>query len=752
SGVTGAQTSMSYPAAGGLVTEEVTTDYDNVTGLPARLNTSLTGAAGTIATASYTAYGERSGSLYKLPGGKWVQDIVDREEGTRRITRTRVQQETATGTISDRNYTYDQIGNILSIDDRPEVGSADKQCFRLDPLGRLSSAWTPKATTDCKVDPAVAELGGPAPYWQDWTFDVTGSRLTETSHAAAGDTLRRYGVPQGGKDVVRPHAVTGMSTTAPGQAATATQYRYDGGGNMICRPAAGSNTNNCDDGTNSQTLEWDAEGELATIKAGATTVESNVYDIDGGRLIRRDAGGTTLYLPGQEIRLQGSAKVGTRYYTFGGTIAGSRKGSSDNAAMTWLFTDHQGTQQIGVNGSTQAVTSRRQTPFGAARGTGTQWVNEMGFVGGDNDPSGLVSVGARRYDTALGRFISVDPVMDMADPQQWNAYSYAYNSPISHSDPTGMDPCPGGNGWGGGCYYDGTTTQYDGVTKEQMKKGTDERNRILADPVHKQRMEQQKQEAREREKQAQIRAQRVKECNASFWCRARTTAKAAAGVAGAWATSVVTTLKSPQALGIMAGIAVGLTCTLFTGGGGAILCGALGGAVTGFVTAKLQCHEGDSSKCGAGNQIRETAVGALLGAAGGVLGAGAGSAARGASNGLKGAAAGAWNGVRSLGGQTDEAVKGLISTKFITNSRAAWKEDVATMGGGVLGNVKVLGDTVALAGRGALTREGLTGGVLGGVMPGTQDEFVDTFTNGFSFDPVKTPIQMLNGAVGGGIS
>lgn len=40
--------------------------------------------------------------------------------------------------------------------------------------------------------------------------------------------------------------------------------------------------------------------------------------------------------------------------------------------------------------------------------------------------------------------------MDLTDPQQWNAYSYAYNSPITLSDPTGMrsdyfDPCCGGN-------------------------------------------------------------------------------------------------------------------------------------------------------------------------------------------------------------------------------------------------------------------------------------------------------------------
>ena len=42
------------------------------------------------------------------------------------------------------------------------------------------------------------------------------------------------------------------------------------------------------------------------------------------------------------------------------------------------------------------------------------------------------------YDPVLGRFISVDPIMDLADPQQWNAYSYANNTPVTMSDPTGL--------------------------------------------------------------------------------------------------------------------------------------------------------------------------------------------------------------------------------------------------------------------------------------------------------------------------
>ncbi|MFC4064622.1 RHS repeat-associated core domain-containing protein [Actinoplanes subglobosus] len=439
---TGAPTTMSYPAAGGLVTEELTTAYNASTGMPARLDTNLTGWAGTMATTTYTAYGERSGSVYKMPGGKFVQDLVYREEGSRRLTRTSVLRETVAGTVSDRWYYYDESGNILSTEERPAVGTYDKQCFRTDLLGRLTTAWTPKEGVKCGTDPTLANLGGPAPYWQDWTFTTTGSRKTETSYTAGGNTVRDYTIPTGGASAVRPHAVTSMTTKITGQADATAQYRYDNSGNTICRPAVGATTNNCDTKTNSQTLNWNAEGELATVTAGASTIEASVYDANGERLIRRDTTGTTLYLPGQEIRREGTVNTGTRYYDFAGTTFASRTTSSAITNLTWLFNDHQGTQQIALNAGTQAVSLRRQTPYGSERGTNPIWVNKKTFVGGDQDPNGLVNIGARRYDPLLGRFISVDPLMNLADPQHWNGYSYANNDPVNKVDPDGLEPRP----------------------------------------------------------------------------------------------------------------------------------------------------------------------------------------------------------------------------------------------------------------------------------------------------------------------
>jgi RHS repeat-associated protein len=92
-----------------------------------------------------------------------------------------------------------------------------------------------------------------------------------------------------------------------------------------------------------------------------------------------------------------------------------------------------------VDADDLTVQRRRQTPYGESRGPApVDWPTERGFVGGTQDPTGLVHLGAREYDPMIGRFISVDSLMDLTDPQQMHGYRYANNNPVSFSDPTGL--------------------------------------------------------------------------------------------------------------------------------------------------------------------------------------------------------------------------------------------------------------------------------------------------------------------------
>jgi RHS repeat-associated protein len=107
-----------------------------------------------------------------------------------------------------------------------------------------------------------------------------------------------------------------------------------------------------------------------------------------------------------------------------------------------LFTDVDGTPVAQVNSTTGAVAHRYTDPFGNQVGAApTGWADDHGFLNKVQDAdTGLTLVGARQYDTGLGRFITVDPVLAPTNPQQNNGYAYAGNDPVTSSDPTGLEP------------------------------------------------------------------------------------------------------------------------------------------------------------------------------------------------------------------------------------------------------------------------------------------------------------------------
>lgn len=82
---------------------------------------------------------------------------------------------------------------------------------------------------------------------------------------------------------------------------------------------------------------------------------------------------------------------------------------------------------------------RRMDPYGNPRGPQpTSWPGQETFVGGIDDPTGLIHIGARSYDPTIGRFLSADSILNPSDDQQINGYAYADNNPIIYTDPTGM--------------------------------------------------------------------------------------------------------------------------------------------------------------------------------------------------------------------------------------------------------------------------------------------------------------------------
>ncbi|GHJ99405.1 hypothetical protein SY2F82_12030 [Streptomyces sp. Y2F8-2] len=453
------------PAAGGLPVETVAYTYNDL-GL---VNT-VGGNTDYIRSVGYTQYGEpQLTTLGTSTTAKQLQVSSRYEDGTRRLLNSHTLDQTNTGYTSDVDYTYDDGGNVLSI--KQKAGTPDTQCFAYDGHQRLTDAWTP-ASSDCTAARSATALGGPAPYWTSWTYTTGGMRDTQTAHSAGGDTKTSYKYPpvdaNGGG---QPHTLTSATTGG-----TTTSYGYDERGNTTRRPGTSGD----------QTLVWNTEGDLATLtEAGKST--NYLYDANGDLLIRQGPAETVLYLPGQELHYDPTAKKFTaqRYYS-----AGDGTALRTNTGLYWLVDDRHGTATMVVDAATQQITRRYTKPFGETRGnTPAAWPDDKGFLGKPADTTtGLTHIGAREYDPTIGRFLSVDPVFAADDHESLNGYAYANNTPVTKSDPTGLRPltdCEQGcsDGHGGsyrawftpstsGWVYHSTATYTTDTTIEGVGSGT----------------------------------------------------------------------------------------------------------------------------------------------------------------------------------------------------------------------------------------------------------------------------------------
>ncbi|MFE4826695.1 polymorphic toxin-type HINT domain-containing protein [Streptomyces sp. NPDC056672] len=490
---TGKPLSVTLPAKGGLAAEKVVTRYDSD-----GLAESTSGLDWYTSDVTFSPYGEPLRSATgSQPSRVWTTNFVDQYTGT--LQRTVADGENVSGTrISDSYYSYDASGTITSNARKltDATGSTwDNQCYTYDALGELVHAWTSKITPDgsgtgCRSsggtnwgyqedatasggpvtdapDTAAdttspdagltASLAAAAPaadtvstgttaYRQSFTFDWLGNRATLTEHDTADATKNvtyKYGYGREEPAGTQPHTLSWVSSTPSGKG---SGYTNNAVGNTEVRDLAAT----------TQQLDWTAENKLATITDDGVRT-SYVYDADGNRVLENSPTGSTLYLGETELTTDSTGKIthASRAYGHPGAptvVRTTTNGATTGHKLNALIADHLGTANTTVElSSTQTVTRRSFKPYGEARGPKpSTWPNKRGYlgVGIDDAATGLTHIGAREYDQAAGRFLTADPVIDIADPLQMNGYAYSNNSPVSSSDPTGLMLAPMGGGDG----------------------------------------------------------------------------------------------------------------------------------------------------------------------------------------------------------------------------------------------------------------------------------------------------------------
>lgn len=421
------------PALGGLPSEVLEYGYNSVGQV-----TSLGGSTGYLLDTTHTPLGQPqllTLGTANTADHKKVYLSNSWEEGTGRLVRSSVTDQTHSYMLQDLNYAYDDAGNVTSITDPTTVGgtsSAETQCFVYDGHRRLTEAWTP-SSQKCGDARSADQLSGPAPYWTSYEYNKAGQRTSETAHAPAAETTTNYCYTKNDQ----PHFLTG--TTTKGSCATPEKtYTPDSAGNTAKRPGAAG----------TQGLTWSEEGRLTKLTEGSKSTDY-LYDAAGELLIRATQGADrVLYAGATELHLRADGTTwAQRSYTAEDRTVAVRSNEGETNKLTYLTGDHHGTQSVAIGAdATQTVNKRHLTPFGAERGKPTNgaWPDDKGFLGKTNDKTtGLTHIGARQYDPAIGQFISVDPILDLTQPQSLNGYSYASNTPLTLWDPTGLNG--GGN-------------------------------------------------------------------------------------------------------------------------------------------------------------------------------------------------------------------------------------------------------------------------------------------------------------------
>ncbi|PKV52423.1 RHS repeat-associated protein [Aquimarina sp. MAR_2010_214] len=126
---------------------------------------------------------------------------------------------------------------------------------------------------------------------------------------------------------------------------------------------------------------------------------------------------------------------------------------ADGYKYVYQFKDHLGNIRLSYkdadkNGSisqSEIIEEKNYYPFGMTHSGYNSILrgrnHNYGF-GGKEEQSELslewLDFSARNYDSALGRWMNIDPLAEAY--YEWSPYNYSYNSPLKFTDPTGMGP------------------------------------------------------------------------------------------------------------------------------------------------------------------------------------------------------------------------------------------------------------------------------------------------------------------------
>ncbi|GAA5007329.1 FG-GAP-like repeat-containing protein [Pseudoluteimonas lycopersici] len=333
--------------------------------------------------------------------------------------------------LFDAGYNWDQAGNLIT--QAMSNGNRYAETYAYDGLNRLKEARllvqdglpVSTVTQSFEYDALgnVCRRSGSMLQTAEFTYlGRSGCGLGDDKNSAYGNgSANTYGAHQ---------------LVQSDSGGTTVYYGYDPSGNQITKDAPSA--------TYDRTIKYSLDNHAYEAAPGSGTTVKFWYGSDGARYKRIDGSKKTLYLGNVEIVIEGGVN------TFRRTLAGEYLQTivSNVATENYLFHDQLGNLVRITNATGTPVNNLDYAAFGGRRDWDTQasggqvpTLTTRGFTGQEHIDGnlGLMHFNARLYDPAQGRFIQPDPVIQAPDnAQSWNAYSYAFNNPLTYTDPTGM--------------------------------------------------------------------------------------------------------------------------------------------------------------------------------------------------------------------------------------------------------------------------------------------------------------------------
>ena len=352
----------------------------------------------------------------QLAGGKLTLDN-EYSSTLGQLLRTRFYNAN-NATVQDIQYTgYDSYGNITN-QQRNDLGFTATETFTYDGLHRLKSS-----ARDIDGIKDTIHYG----------YDAVGNILYKSDYSTNNANAYQYN--NGTNQISSISLKNGGSET----------YVYDAAGNQTHRNGVEEVTYNAFN----KPLTIKRKGSDIALSYGADIMRYKQVRTEGGKTI------TTHYIDKLYEVEKEASETRIKAYISDVAIVSDTLNQQNQKKIRFTLKDRLGSSTTFTDQHGTVTAKRHFDPFGKPMGgdwrdpganatladnpLDTEMATRRGFTDHEHlDKAEIIHMNGRVYDYNVGRFLSVDPVIQSpTNSQSMNPYSYIMNNPLAGTDPTG---------------------------------------------------------------------------------------------------------------------------------------------------------------------------------------------------------------------------------------------------------------------------------------------------------------------------